>query len=158
MAAAKKIVATICWKEGRILIVPGGLQNYLSRKRPAIAIVSLITFLLAGFLYRYEPSSPAGVYYDPDIACGHGCWIFKDGKVYIQCDEEPPEYSYVYLKLNGQWVLQGINGESRGILKASLFGLKLISPQIQHGETYWARDGLSWVIVCKKWIGSHPFP
>ena len=136
----------------------GGLKNYFSRKKQAIAIVSLIILLLAGFLCFYKPASPDGVYYDPEIECGHGCLIFKEGKVYIQCDEEPPEYSYVYLKLNGQWVLQGINGKPGGVLKASLFGLKLISPQIQHGETYWIRDGLSWVIDCKEWIRSHPFP
>ena len=110
------------------------------------------------FLLVYQPASPDGDYYDPDISCGHGCWVFKDGKVYIQCDEESSEYSYVYLKLNGQWVLQDIRGESIGVLKSSIFGLNLINPQMQYGQKHWTRDGLSWVIECKEWIGSHPFP
>jgi hypothetical protein len=119
-------------------------NNFPRRKRRGILIASSVVALLTALLFIYEPSSPDGVYYDQYIACGHGCWIFKDGKISIQCDEEPPKNSGAYYKSGNQWAW-GNNPTNMIFIKPSLFGVKVICKQFQRGQQFWPRDSLSWM-------------
>jgi hypothetical protein len=135
----------------------GDLQNYLRRKRLGIGITFSVFLLLFAFLFFYEPSTPDGVYYDENIACGHGCWIFKNGKVFVECEDHSPDGAGTYSKTENQWVW-GNNATNATVIKPSLFGVKVICSQFQNGKQFWPRDCFSWVIDCRDWVGSHLFP
>src|ERR1700688_617212 len=105
----------------------GGLKNHSRRKKLGIISVAIVLGVLV--VAFYQPSSPDGVYYDPYLACGHGCWKLKEGKIFTECDEEAYKFAGNFLKVNGEWIIQGKSGEVDAILKPSLFGLKVIDKQ-----------------------------
>jgi hypothetical protein len=131
-----------------------GEQTFWQRKRLVIRIALSFVILFIVFAVYYQPSSPDGIYYDPDLACGHGCWIFKDGKIFVRCDDEVPQASGIYSKSGKNWISAN-NPTNFVIFKPSLFGLNVVGSQYQHGQTFWPRNCFSWVVDCKEWIQKH---
>ena len=85
-------------------IMFGGLRNNLRKHRGKWGIAFSAVFLLAG-LFVYEPATPDGVYYDPNMACEHGVWIFKNGTIREECaGETPPRKCGPYFKSKTEWV------------------------------------------------------
>jgi hypothetical protein len=122
-----------------------GQKSFWRRNNSSIWIAFSVIIFLALCVCFYEPSSPDGVYYDQYIACEHGCWIFKEGTIYIQCDKDPPKKTGTYYKSGNQWVW-GNNPTNMLIIKPSLIGVKVICKQFETGQAFWPRDSLSWVI------------
>jgi hypothetical protein len=145
-------VATWFGKGGRLPIMFSGLKSFLRRRKQTIAIASSVIVLLVGFLYFYEPSSPEGIYYDPDLACGYGVWIFKDGKVFVQCDGETPRESGLYVKSGNRWTSVEKNG---AVFKPSILGIKVYDPFLHNGQSFWFRSKFSWIVDCKEWFQKH---
>ena len=132
----------------------GGLRNNLRKHRGKWGIAFSAVFLPAG-LFVYEPATPDGVYYDPNMACEHGVWIFKNGTILEECAGETPlRKCDPYFKSKTEWVGVGKPGE-RPIFKPSLFGITWIDPSLQSGRNFYLRDSLSWVIDFKEWIREH---
>jgi hypothetical protein len=131
-----------------------GEQTFWQRKRMAFRIVLFLVILLFVFLTCYQPSTPDGVYYDPDLACGHGCWIFKDGQIYTECEDHVPQAAGKYFKLGNQWV-NNSNPTNEIVIKPFLLGIKLESPTLKNGHEFFVRDSFSWVFDCKEWVKKH---
>ena len=130
----------------------GKLHDFLQRRRQGILIVSSVVALLASFLLFYEPPYPEGTYYWPGLACGHGVWIFGDGKIYERCvgDNDPKEIG-AYTKSGNKWII----GKGDGLLKPSVFGITIYGSSFKNGHEFYFRDQLSWVIYCEDWFQLH---
>lgn len=129
------------------------LQKFLRRRRLGIGVAFTITLLLFVFLFAVEPSSPDGVYYEKSALSEHYHWIFKDGTLFIQPEEEmPPEIFGTYYKSGNQWVWEMGIPPTKVVIKPSWFGVKLISNQFQAGHQFWPRYGFCWAIDCWNWI------
>jgi len=133
------------------------LQNNLRRRGRGIGSVASAVLLLILYLFFYEPSTPDGIYYDPYIACEHGCWIFKDGEISIQCDKHPPKKAGTYHKIQNKWV-SGDDPTNSAVIKPSLFGVNVIGSQFQKGHVFWLRDCFSWIFDFIDWIQLHVLP
>ena len=114
----------------------------MQRKKFIVGVFLSVALLLVTFLFFYEPSSPEGIYFDKNIACRHGCWIFKGGNVSVQCDEGSPQNAGLYHKSGNQW-LWGNNPTNVVLITPSLFGLKVIGAQFQGNHQFWPRDCFS---------------
>jgi hypothetical protein len=146
----------------------GGRKGFWRSKRRGILIASSVIVLLTAFLLFYEPSSPDGTYYWPELACGHGVCIFKDGKIYTQCpDEKVPEEVGAYIKSGNKWLSfpQNGNGQNGIFIKPTVLGIKMYGLSSNKSFNFYFRDQFSWVIYCeellvdsKNWIGSNFFP
>jgi hypothetical protein len=135
-----------------------GLKSFLRRRKQTIAIASSVIVLLVGFLYFYEPASPDGVYYERSPVSEHYHWIFKDGTLFIQPEEEmPPEIFGTYCKSGTQWVWEMGIPPTKVVIKPSWFGVKMISFQFIGGHQFWPRHGFCWAFDCWNWICSHLF-
>ena len=136
----------------------GGLQNYLRRKRRAIGIAIAAVALVFAFLFFYEPSSPDGVYYERSAFSEHYHWIFKNGTLFTQVEEDlPPEIFGAYYKSGTQWIWEMGIPRTKVVIKPSWFGVKLISSQFIGGHQFWPRYGFCWAIDCWNWIHIHIF-
>jgi hypothetical protein len=140
-----KIMATRLGEGDKLLTMLDGQKSFWRRNNSGIWIAFSVIIFLALCVCFYEPASPDGIYYDQNIGGEHGCWIFKDGTIYITCDVHPPEKTGVYYKNGNQWV-SGTNPANMFIIKPSLFGVKVICKQFQKGQEFWPRNSLSWVI------------
>ncbi len=118
-------------------------------KRSAIAVGFLLSASLVLFFTFYQPSTPDGIYYDSGLACTHGCWILKGGKIYVQCDNEAPRASGSYAKSGQAWVSE-TDPKSPIIFQPGLLGLKVVGTRFQHGRAFWPRDSFSWFYGAKK--------
>jgi hypothetical protein len=129
-----------------------GLRNVLQKNWFWFVFISVLS--LSVLLFFYRPSSPDGVYFDENMACEHGCWIFEKGDVSAQCDKGTPEKAGEYRKSGSQW-FWGNNPTNRVTIKASIFGIQVTGSQFQSGQVFWPRDYFSWIINCKDWIKLH---
>ena len=153
----RKIVATSFGKAGRLLIMLTGQKSCWQRSWKWVWVSFSMIVMLPLFVFLYEPPSPDGTYYDPYMACGHGRWIFNDGKVFAQGDNEPPQYSGAYYKSGGRWVC-GSNPTNMAIIKPSLLGVTVTCKQFQQGRRFLFRDCFSWAIDSIDWIPMHLLP
>jgi hypothetical protein len=120
-----------------------------NRKKPKIMVVLALFLLALLFVVFYEPSSPDGVYYWPDLACSHGVWIFKNGKIYGQCiGENAPSKIGSYIKSGNKWISESRDNIS---MKPSMFGITLYGSSFKNGHQFFFRDQFSWVVDCKDW-------
>jgi hypothetical protein len=133
------------------------LQKFLRRRRLWIGVVFSITLLLFVFLLATEPSSPEGVYYESSPLSENYRWIFKDGTLFIQSKQEPPEIFGTYCKSGTQWASQMGIPPTKVVIEPSWFGVKMISTQFIGGHQSWPRHGFCWAFDCWNWIRSHLF-
>jgi len=135
-----------------------GLQKFLRRRRLGIGVVFSITLLLFVFVFAVEPSSPEGVYYERSTFSEHYHWIFKDGTLFIQPEEEmPPDMFGTYCKSGNQWVWEMGIPPTKVVIKPTWFGVKMISSQFIGSHQFWPRHGFCWAFDCWNWIRSHLF-
>jgi hypothetical protein len=134
----------------------GGHEQFWRRKRRIIWIAFSILLLLLAVLFFYEPSTPEGIYYDPNVASEYAYWIFgKDGKVFLQT-ERTYEYAGVITKVGNEWVgNEGTNGVGREVFKPKLLGLVVYNSQLEGGHVFWFRKRFAWIIDCKEWLQQH---
>lgn len=129
-------------------------QTLRQRKHLAVRIVLSVLILFILFLACYQPSSLDGIYYDPAIACDHGFWMFKDGKIFAGCEAEETNFCGTYFKSANQW-LSGNNPTNQMIIKPSLFGIEMTGQSWKGGRKFILRDCFSWCYDCKEWIENH---
>ena len=129
----------------------GQQHSFLRGNRLGVWFALSVIVLLVVFPIFYQLSSPEGVYYDPNLACEYGVWIFKDGKVSIHGDNEKPQEVGVYVKSSNQWIV----GTNISVLKPSVLGITVYNPAFTNGHMFWFRARFSWIIDCEDWLQRH---
>jgi len=135
-------------KRARLELMSSQKNNRSRKWRSRIILILAVSILSVVLLHFYYASSPEGVYYDPDLACGYGVWIFKESKIFIQCDNESPKETGIYIKSGNRWVA----GKSGGVLKPSILGITMYDPSLTKGHVFWFRSRFSWIVNCGEWF------